>query len=545
MKKKIKHIIVMKKHLLEIKLTLCLFVIMAFASLNLEAQSLRLVMMPVGSGDACLVIFPNGKKMLIDSGTEGKYEDIVEPFLSRHCITYLDYWVNSHPHPDHVGGEAEMQSSGMIDSNTTLWDRNTFDYEDAFTVEGVDFFIYNVKDNGFNGSGANVNSLAFRMEYNGWVYTTGGDEGLTSTNRFLNDHPSLVPAHVRKIAHHGYGPIDPTFLRVTDAHLFMIPHKDEIVFGSWFSQTFIPDVVNWLHANGGRLDNPGYSITGVDGFIYMKVQNANDWNYTIDTYANRFDYMLPDWTQCVSSNNYDAGLTDVLDLVNPGCNSTTLDPVVRVQNVGVNDLSSCVITYDIDGGTAHTYNWSGNLPQGISEDVSLPTMTVSTVGSHTFNAEISQPNGNNDQGSGNDNISSNFSIVLNTNSLDFDLTTDCWGDEITWSIVDSYGTTVSSGGPYHPSIGGVAIYQQLCLPDGCYDFIINDSYGDGMWGSVQANCSVDGDYTISDGSGTLLVQMINPNFGSGTTHNFCIKCMRTYGANCHCWQANILRNTLR
>jgi len=46
--------------------------------------------MPVSYGDACLVIFPNGKTMLIDSGTEVKYQDVVELFLTRHCITYID-----------------------------------------------------------------------------------------------------------------------------------------------------------------------------------------------------------------------------------------------------------------------------------------------------------------------------------------------------------------------------------------------------------------------------------------------------------------------
>ena len=43
----------------------------------------------------------------------------------------------------------------------------------------------------------------------------------------------------------------------------------------------------------------------------------------------------------------------------------------------------------------------------------------------------------------------------------------------------------------------------------CYNFIINDSYGDGMYGSQWGSCSVDGDYTITDVlSGTVLASTI-------------------------------------
>ncbi|PCI99180.1 MAG: hypothetical protein COB15_04470 [Flavobacteriales bacterium] len=512
----------MKTHLLEIKLTLCLVVIMTITSLNIDAQSLRLIMMPVSSGDACLVIFPNGKTMLIDSGTDGKYDDIVEPFLSRHCISHLDYWVLSHPHPDHEGGEAEMQSSGMIDANTVYWDYNTFNYADAFTAEGVDFFIYNVKDVSIHGNNGNKNSLAFRMEYNGWVYTTGGDEGVGSMQRFLADYPSLVPANVRKLAHHGYGPYDQAFLLATDAQLILVPNKiDIIAHGGWFAMMVEP-IVNYLRNNGGRAYNPGIAVTGIDGFISIKVQNANDWNYTLDTYANRYSYMMSDWTQCISNNNYDASLTAVVSISDPACNSTTINPVIMVKNRAQYTLTSLEIEYDVDGGSSQTYNWSGNLPPGISEEVSLPTMTVSAAGNHTFNAECSLPNGQNDQQSNNDDISAQFSIASNTSAVDLSLAMDCYGEEITWTVVDSNGVTVGSGGPYPLSFVGEPIDVQLCLAPGCYDFNIFDTYGDGLDGTTDTTCGANGSYHINDDVGNTLVQMATPFFGNSATHNFCI-----------------------
>ena len=151
---------------------------------------LRIIMMPVQSGDCALVIFPNGKTMMIDTGKKPKFTTVVEPFLDRHRVTHLDYFVNSHPHPDHAEGKVVMEASEMIDGRTVIWDWNTFDYEDEFTLEGVNFFVYNTRDTDLYGHDANPNSLAFRMEYNGFVYTTGGDEGLKSMNRFQADHPA-------------------------------------------------------------------------------------------------------------------------------------------------------------------------------------------------------------------------------------------------------------------------------------------------------------------------------------------------------------------
>ena len=118
-------------------------------------------------------------------------------------------------------------------------------------------------------------------------------------HRFKKEHPDLVTTHVRKIAHHMWGPISAPFLRACDAYLYIVPNGAEIIgYGGEyddFDAVFMPDVVNWLSENGGRIHNPGYAVTGVEGFIYITATDGEDWHYTADTYANRFDYMLPDY----------------------------------------------------------------------------------------------------------------------------------------------------------------------------------------------------------------------------------------------------------
>ncbi|MCL2319334.1 MAG: MBL fold metallo-hydrolase [Treponema sp.] len=55
------------------------------------------------SGDAMLVILPNGKVMMVDSGHPESSSDSLG-FLSDLGIGKIDYFIITHPHIDHVGG---------------------------------------------------------------------------------------------------------------------------------------------------------------------------------------------------------------------------------------------------------------------------------------------------------------------------------------------------------------------------------------------------------------------------------------------------------
>jgi lysyl endopeptidase len=212
---------------------------------------------------------------------------------------------------------------------------------------------------------------------------------------------------------------------------------------------------------------------------------------------------------------------------------------VTVRNAGMTLITSFTLTYDVDGGGSQAYNWTGPLAAGNTTNVSLPAMTIAG-GSHTFNVVVSNPNGGVDGNSANDSGSSSFSNAVGGGVATVDITTDCWGSEVLWTIADSGGTVLYSGGPFSDVApgGGGSLTTDVCLSNGCYDFVITDSYGDGMFGSQYGSCNVDGDYNITDNSGTVLVQMTAPNanYGNSATHNFCIisladGCMDTSACN--------------
>jgi len=99
--------------------------------------------------------------------------------------------------------------------------------------------------------------------------------------------------------------------------------------------------------------------------------------------------------------------------------------------------------------------------------------------------------------------------------------TDCWGNEVSWEILNDEGALIASvpGNTYDDQT--LNTWAQ-CLEPGCYTFNIFDSFGDGLNGSSFSSCNVDGDYEMVGPGGVVLFEMDQPNYGSGTSHTFCV-----------------------
>jgi len=89
---------------------------------------------------------------------------------------------------------------------------------------------------------------------------------------------------------------------------------------------------------------------------------------------------------------------------------------------------------------------------------------------------------------------------------------DNYPGETTWTLKNASGTTLYSGGPY--SGAGSTVSETFCLVDGCYDFQINDSYGDGIccgYGQGSYDISINSQSVASGGA-----------FTSTEVTNFCV-----------------------
>ncbi len=178
-----------------------------------------------------------------------------------------------------------------------------------------------------------------------------------------------------------------------------------------------------------------------------------------------------------------------------------IDVKVTLQNMGSANLTAATIALKQGTTVLNTINWTGNLATYATTEVLVGT--VSPTGSVTYTIEITSI----------DDVPSNNSLtqVLSTfpnatnSNITVEITTDAFGSDDSWELKNASGTVVASGGPYTDGSAARAIVQTPVTyttptPGECYEFILHDSYGDGLVTAFGT-----GSYTVKDGNNTILL----------------------------------------
>lgn len=210
-------------------------------------------------GDSILIVAPGGKSVLIDAGDAGKGKVILDA-LKRYKVDKLDYFIATHPHPDHIGAADEVINAikvGTVIDNgvdlstpapspapakkgakpaptpkpaksTKVKSVNSFfdEYKDAVAKSGAQhekaepgkkydlgggailtvlapsepFFTKEQMKTG--GNDTNANSIVLRLDYGDFSMLLMGDAEEQTEARLLGKDLNLQ-ANVIKIAHHG------------------------------------------------------------------------------------------------------------------------------------------------------------------------------------------------------------------------------------------------------------------------------------------------------------------------------------------------------
>lgn len=187
--------------------------------------------------------------------------------------------------------------------------------------------------------------------------------------------------------------------------------------------------------------------------------------------------------------------------------SDVVNPVIQITNRGSNPLTSVDVLYSYARGSAFTtINYNGNLLQGASDNITLPSYTVN--GATTFSVRLENPNGVVDQNINNNNATVNFNSNTSpsytaNNTVVFDILTDNYAGETSWSVTDSSGTIVASGARGSLPANATSYSRPFNIIQGeCYEFIINDSSSDGICcGFGQGNYSLTTDSGVQIFSG--------------------------------------------
>ncbi len=208
----------------------------------------------------------------------------------------------------------------------------------------------------------------------------------------------------------------------------------------------------------------------------------------------------------------DATVTAITNIPKTMC-TNSLSPVVTIQNNGVQPLTSLQISYQVNGGTASVYQWTGNLSSLQSAPVALPAISFGLTANNTVTVQLSNPNGQTDNYTANDAGSASFlRAPMAAKPLSLRLKTDNNPGQITWTVKTAAGTMIAQGGPYTQSLTETII--PIAVPgEDCYIFELLDAGGNGI-----CCTSGYGYYQLSDSTGNILAE--GDEFGSAVVHAF-------------------------
>ncbi len=221
-----------------------------------SGAELRVHFLDVGpiNGDSILIISPGNKTALIDAGDQSKVKNVLAA-LEKHGIKQLDYFIATHPHPDHLGGAGEIIKNlkvlNIIDNGlspslpenlqapaktgartrtrsaspqtiTRFFD----DYKQALAASGAKYVqaqpgskidlgggvilttlgptepYFTREQMKAGGNEPNANSIVMRLDYGSFSLLLTGDAEAQTENRLLSKDVNLA-ARVLKVAHHG------------------------------------------------------------------------------------------------------------------------------------------------------------------------------------------------------------------------------------------------------------------------------------------------------------------------------------------------------
>lgn len=216
------------------------------------------------------------------------------------------------------------------------------------------------------------------------------------------------------------------------------------------------------------------------------------------------------------SRTIDAALKNIF--ITPSVCNASFTPSINIENKGTTVLQTVTVTYTIDNINPKTFVWTGNLAQNTSGLISIPEISTA-IGTHLFSVAITTINDSTDLNVLNDSTSKSFNIpplsqLMGDSTPKVTLTLQCDrdGSETSWTLKNSIGTTISSGGSYPDTDSSTNLNPPITkvfdLQDGeCYTFTINDSYGDG----INTNGG-EGSYSLMDENNVV--------FASGGTFLF-------------------------
>jgi beta-lactamase superfamily II metal-dependent hydrolase len=189
---------------------------------------LTLVFVDLGTkGESIIVIYPNGKTMLVDGGMPGAYDNL-ESTLKQYDISEIDVMIAIHADQDHIAGLTKVLDDSdftvhqvlvshvpstsntygdFLDaiSNSSLQSNIVYDGHKITLDETVNSSIISPPSTGIsdatNATPTNSNSLITLLEYGDISFLLTADATFTTEEYLIQNHP--VDVDIMNSPHHG------------------------------------------------------------------------------------------------------------------------------------------------------------------------------------------------------------------------------------------------------------------------------------------------------------------------------------------------------
>jgi len=187
-----------------------------------KKDSLKIIFLDVGQGDATLIQTPLGKNILIDTGARDSLGTQISSYIPYSRRT-VDVMILTHPDLDHIGGSLSvlnqfdvgmMVHSGLMAGISlyaviadTISDKGIPVYEATagqriYIEPGVFMDIYSPHD-GIESFDANDYSVVTHLHYGNTSVLLTGDAGKINESNLLQVYGENLDSDILKVGHHG------------------------------------------------------------------------------------------------------------------------------------------------------------------------------------------------------------------------------------------------------------------------------------------------------------------------------------------------------
>lgn len=202
--------------------------LMRFDNYNfMPGNTLSVMAIDVGQGDAFLIKFPNMKTALIDAGDKTEYFDnggrVILPLLDKLEIDTLDYAFISHVDSDHYKGmeailrehrvksvykpKTDSSSANDLEFERLLHSRNYQPHyysKEILSIGNSRIYVLNdTINNYFESQNSNDRSGMLKLVAGRTSFLFTGDASVTAEAKYVVTYKSFLRSNVLKVSHHG------------------------------------------------------------------------------------------------------------------------------------------------------------------------------------------------------------------------------------------------------------------------------------------------------------------------------------------------------